>query len=106
MNQKDYKIAAELKEKLAGIVPLVDFRVYGSRARGDAGEYSDMDVFVEVETLDDAVEEKIHHMTWETGLNNDFMVISPLVYSRYELEQTAARSSDIVKNIFREGVRI
>jgi len=52
MTDRDKKIAEELKAKLSGVVQLLDFRVFGSRARGDADEYSDMDVFIEVETLD------------------------------------------------------
>lgn len=34
MKPKDYEIAKELKEKLSKVVRLVDFRVFGSRARG------------------------------------------------------------------------
>ena len=105
MNQKDHKIALELKEKLAGIVPLVDFRVYGSRARGDAGEYSDMDVFVEVEHLDRDMKKKINHLSWEVGFNN-YMLISSLIFTRNEIENSPLRSSPIVRNIFAEGVKI
>jgi predicted nucleotidyltransferase len=46
MNPIDYKIAQELKTRIAQVAELIDFRVYGSRARGDDDEYSDMDVFV------------------------------------------------------------
>jgi predicted nucleotidyltransferase len=34
------------------MTPLIDFRLFGSRARGDADEYSDMDIFMEFETID------------------------------------------------------
>jgi uncharacterized protein len=106
MNKKDMLIAQELKHKISTIAPLIDFRIFGSRARGDANEYSDMDVFIEVEILDAAMEKKISYAAWETGFNNGSMVICPLVFTRHELEETAERSSDIVKNILREGVRV
>lgn len=105
MTANDYKIARELKEMLASQANLVDFRVFGSRARGDADAESDMDVFVEVESLTPEVKEKIHETTWAVGFKN-FMVISPLIVSRFELEQTALRSSAIIRSITREGVTV
>ena len=105
MTSNDYKIAKELKERLAAQAKLVDFRVFGSRARGDAEQESDMDVFVEVESLTPEVKEKIHATTWEVGFKN-FMVISPLIVSRFEIEQTALRSSPIIRNIARDGVSV
>ena len=105
MTANDYKIARELKEMLGSQTNLIDFRVFGSRARGDADDKSDMDVFVEVESLTPEVKEKIHETTWAVGFKN-FMVISPLIVSRFELEQTALRSSAIIRSITREGVSV
>ena len=105
MTANDYKIARELKDMLASQANLIDFRVFGSRARGDADAESDMDVFVEVESLTPEVKEKIHETTWAVGFKN-FMVISPLIVSRFEVEQTALRSSAIIRNITREGVTV
>lgn len=105
MNARDYSIAADLKHRLASAVPLVDFRVFGSRARGDADEYSDMDVFVEVERLDKNLKERIMDIACEVGFEN-YMVIAPLIFSRDELENSPLRSSPIVKVITQEGVPV
>jgi predicted nucleotidyltransferase len=67
MTEKDFSIISDLKKRLAYAVPLVDFRVFGSRARGDADEYSDMDVFVEVERLDKGLKELIIDIAWRWG---------------------------------------
>ena len=37
----DLHIARQFKERLAGLAPLVDFKVFGSRARGDADWFSE-----------------------------------------------------------------
>jgi predicted nucleotidyltransferase len=103
VKRKDYEIAKKLKKKLSEVVWLVDFRVFGSRARGDEGEYSDMDVFLEVESLNRDTKEKIFDITWEVGFEH-FMVISTLVFTRHEIEKSALRVSPIVKNIIEEGI--
>jgi len=105
MRENDLRIAEELKQKLSQVVQLLDFRVFGSRARGDADEYSDMDVFIEVERLNPEIREKIEDVIWEVGFEN-FIVISPLIFTRDEIKNTPLRSSPIVKNITEEGVRV
>ena len=105
MNERDFDIARELKARLAGMVELVDYRIFGSRARGDADDYSDMDVFVEVNYLDKSLKEKILDAAWDVGFSN-FMVIAPLIFTRNELENTPLRSSSVVKVIFQEGIQI
>ena len=105
MTPRDLEIAAELRRRLAEVVPLLDFRIFGSRARGDADEYSDLDVFIKVERIDRKVRERIEDVIWQVGFNN-FIVISPLIFTRDEIENTALRSSAIVKNITEEGVSL
>ena len=105
MKDKDRGVALELKNRLAGLVQLVDFCVFGSRARGDAMEDSDMDVFIEVENLDKDLKERVQDAAWEVGFEN-FMVISPLIFTRNELENSPLRSSPIVRVIREEGSQI
>ncbi len=105
MKPKDYEMAKKLKERLSEVVPLIDFRVFGSRARGDADEYSDMDVFIEVERIDKHLKEKIRDVVWETGFEY-FIYISPLIFTREEIENSPLKVSPIVKNIIEEGVII
>ena|SRR3990172_6690549 len=105
MTKLDHEIAAQLKARLSTVARLVDFRVFGSRARGDADEYSDMDVFIEVESIDETIERKIRDAVWQTGFEHD-RYISPLIFTRHELEETPLRSAPIVKNIALEGVKI
>jgi predicted nucleotidyltransferase len=105
MNEHDRQIALQLKRRLSQVVPLLDYRVFGSRARGDADEYSDLDVFLEIEYLTKDLREKISDLTWEVGFENK-MVISTLVFTRDELENTPLRSSPIVQAINEEGVRV
>ncbi len=105
MNPKDYEIAKDLKKRLSEVVNLIDFRVFGSRARGEADEYSDMDVFIEVETLDNELKEKISDIVWEVGFEH-LIVISQLIFTRDEIENSPLRASPIVKNIVEEGVAV
>jgi predicted nucleotidyltransferase len=103
MTEKDLRIARDLKRKLSQVVQLLDIRVFGSRARGGADEYSDMDVFLKIERIDPEMKEKIDEVVWEVGFEN-FLVISPLIFTRDEIENTPLRASPIVKNIMLEGV--
>ena len=105
MKPVDYKIAQELKTRIAQVVELIDFRVYGSKARGDDDEFSDMDIFVEVLSMDKKIKEDIADISWELGLEN-LLVISPLVFSKDEIENSPLRVSPIVKNIYDQGIRI
>jgi predicted nucleotidyltransferase len=103
MTDQDLKIAQDLKARLAAVAAIVDFKVFGSRARGTADEYSDMDVFIEVESLDDTLKRKIRDIIWDVGFEYS-MYISPLIFTRFEIENSPLRVSHIVKNIREEGI--
>ncbi len=105
MQQKDYQIAEELKRKLSLVVHILDFRIFGSRAWGDMDEYSDLDVFIEIESMSQAIKDRISEIVWEVGFEH-FIVISPLIFTRHEIEESPMKASPIVENITREGVKI
>jgi len=101
----DRRIAEELKQRLSAVVRLIDFRIFGSRARGDASPDSDMDVFIELEAAEQDTGEKIMDVVWEVGFDNG-VLISPLVMTREEIERSPLRSAPIVRSVLEEGVTV
>ncbi|MBN2286745.1 MAG: nucleotidyltransferase domain-containing protein [Tissierellales bacterium] len=105
MTDTDKAIAKKFKNLLLKHVSLIDVRVFGSRARGDAEPDSDMDIFIEVDTTSPQIRELVEETAWEVGIGH-LMHISPLLFSKYDIEQSPLRYSPIVQNIIREGVSV
>jgi len=105
MTDKDKLILLELKRRLCEVVEVLDLRLYGSRARGDAGEDSDMDVFLSVPSLDDDLEDRLREVSWEVGFDHG-VLISMMIFTRHEMEDTPLRSSQLVLNVKEEGIKI
>ena len=105
MTKEDYRIAKELKKKLSKIVKILDFRVFGSRARGDAKRNSDMDVFIEVPTLNKSLKKKIRHVAWEVSFEH-LIFISSRIFSKNQIEHSPLMASPLIQNIFEEGIKI
>ena len=104
LTETDRRIVREFQRRLADIVPILDLRVFGSRARGDAVPDSDLDVFVELEACSPELRRRISEIAWEVGFEMD-RIISTLVTTRAELEYGAMGANPLVMNVEREGVR-
>jgi len=107
MTEKDRQIAVALKKRLSQVVKLVDLKVFGSRARGDADadEFSDLDISIVVEQLDPNLKHKVREAVWEISLEHG-LYISALIFTRHEIEESPVRISPIVRNIYEEGVSV
>lgn len=106
LGMEDLKIAMRLKARLIEIgVPLVELRVFGSRARGNASPDSDMDVFLLVSSIDNRIRKLIDQAAWECGFEAD-RVITTVEYTPDQLTNSPLRESPFVRSVLREGVRI
>ena len=105
MRERHYAVARKLKHAVTLDIPVIDMRVFGSCARGDESEDSDIDIFIEIEDLTKQAKEKIRELSWRIGLENS-AVISALIFSRDEMENSPLRSSSIVRNIMLEGIPV
>lgn len=74
--------------------------LYGSTARGEATETSDVDVLVVLERTDGNRREEISRLAFEVGLEYD-VAISYHVQSRERFE--SRRTAPFLKNVLRDG---
>ncbi len=105
LSTADREIAHELRRRLVPGVEIEDFRVFGSRARGEATPDSDLDVYLVVAELTPTLRRWVDEIAWEVGFERD-RVISTLVTTRHGLEQGPFGAQPVVQVIEREGVRI
>jgi predicted nucleotidyltransferase len=97
------EIAKEVKKRLSNEITILEFRLFGSRAKDTADWDSDMDLYIEADTLDKSKYYLIHDIAWEVGFEND-IVISPIVITKDQLESTPFRATPIYQIIQKEGI--
>ncbi len=103
MLEKEHKIAEKFKQLVTRQVKVHEVRVFGSRARGDATEDSDLDVLVVVDQLDHGTEKYISECAWEAGFPDD-IVIMPVAITLDNLKNSPLRESAFIRTVYREGV--
>jgi len=105
LNKNERRALSALKDALMERVRLVDLRLFGSRARGDASPESDIDIMIEVEEYTPTVESLIDDTLFEINLSYDCF-ISAVIFSRKELEEGPLDASPLYKAVEKEGVRV
>jgi len=103
LTEEDLIIAKKFKNQLMLLVPVLDFRVYGSRARGDGAP--DSDVFIVVEELTSERRRRISEVAWEVGFEEN-RVISTFVATCDQLKTGPLAANPILQKIDNEGTRL
>lgn len=105
MKSNEHAAVIKLKNELSKTINLLDFRVFGSKARGEESTESDIDVMIEVENYTQEVEELIDKLVFKINIDNDCL-ISVVIFGSKELHKGPLRESPIYKSISRESIRI
>jgi predicted nucleotidyltransferase len=79
--------------------------LYGSRARGDADEDSDVDVLVVIDDFDVAERGALFEAAYDAGVDgDDYVSVSPFVVSTAQAADMRRRERRIFAEIARDGV--
>lgn len=103
MSRKDMDILRVFADSVRSRFPEARVWGFGSRARGDYSDCSDLDVCVVVNNLDESADSKIIETAWLVGFEHD-MVISTVTYSADEFERGPCSESALIQSILKEGV--
>ena len=109
MNKKSFlkdneaRAIRDLKELLSRKFDLIEFRLFGSKVRGESDFESDIDVMIELAETNPDIEAQIDDIVYEINLKNDSF-ISTIIFSKKELEEGPMTESPIYKIIQKEGI--
>jgi predicted nucleotidyltransferase len=109
MGELDKTIIEELKRRLPPDVLLHIRRMilYGSRARGDAAEDSDLDLVALVDENSPELEQKLDEIAYSVMWDNDFKpIISLKVFAEERFCNAAAKGFSFYCNVERDGVTV
>lgn len=106
MNAIEKAVLDRFKKLLLERIRLHKLILFGSRARGDADPYSDMDVVVVLDgPSDEGEKDYVSNCAWEAGFEQGIVVV-PVVFSRNEWEDGPERYSLLVQAVSTEGVNL
>jgi predicted nucleotidyltransferase len=100
-------IGKNFAERIRALVREAKIILYGSAARGEMEEFSDIDIYVELPDFCDTsvMERQISDIAWEIGFEND-KIIQAVVYRKSDVWERPRRSSPFIKAIHSEGVAL
>jgi predicted nucleotidyltransferase len=94
-----------LKAALKENYKLLDFKIYGSKAKGTDLPDSDLDVMIALDEHSPAIESQIDDLIFDINLKYDCFIMA-IYFSRQELEVGSLSESPIYKKIQQEGISL
>ena len=106
LRKNEKEALKELKEKILEKFPDVRIVLYGSKARGDSDNESDIDLLILVEAkVDTKLEEEIFHISYEIELKYD-VVFGEIIENKDFWSTPLANAMPLHWNINREGISL
>ena len=84
---------------------VIDIRLFGSHARANAHEESDVDIAVVLEAAGWEERRDIIDLAADIGLEHE-LILSPTVFDRKTYERWRAQDRPLVRDIETEGIRV
>lgn len=109
MGEQDRKLVMELKQRLSVEVKghLARLILYGSRARGDAADDSDLDLVALVDEKTPELEAQMEDVAYRLMWDHNFQpIISLKIFSEERFRQAVAKGLSFYRNVEREGVEL
>jgi predicted nucleotidyltransferase len=95
------ELATRLRRRFGA--ELIDLRLFGSVARGESHETSDVDVAVVLDQVDWSLRREVIDVATDVGLERG-LSISPTLFDRATWERFRAQQRPLVMDIERDGV--
>ncbi len=106
LNENERNALKELKSRLVQKFSEAEIIVFGSKARGDYDEFSDIDLLILLKSqITSKLEEAVTHITFDIELNYD-VVFGKIIEDKNFWESPLANAMPLHWNIDREGARI
>lgn len=84
-----------------------ELTLFGSRARGDAREDSDVDVLVVIDELSEPERGDVFGLAWSAGMEGDeYVVLAPIPYSTAQARELRHRKKRLMREIAEHGVEL
>lgn len=99
------KALSDLKVEISKRYKLLWMKLFGSKVRGESDEESDIDIVVVIEDVNWAIEKDIYEICFYIGLKYD-VLISPIIYSMREVNDTLTQATPFFKAVEKEGILI
>ncbi|MEW6380192.1 MAG: nucleotidyltransferase domain-containing protein [bacterium] len=97
------KFASQLREKLSD--NLIFIKMFGSKARGDFTQDSDIDILIVVNRKTIAVRDEIYNILFELDPYYEYK-ISLILFSLYEYKKNEEMKSPFTQHIDHEGINL
>lgn len=107
MGEKDRQIVMELKRRLPAEIKshLARLILYGSRARGEAPEDSDLDLVALVDEKTPEIESQMEDVAYRVMWDHDFKpIISLKIFAEERFRNAAKKGYSFYRNVEREGI--
>ncbi len=103
LTRSERQILKELADTLRRKLGAIEVVLYGSAARGQLEEDSDIDLLVVLPAVDWGVEKQVTECCFQAELKCE-RIISAICFTEVELTQTPLRASPFVRNARKEGI--
>lgn len=105
LSLNDIQAIDELKKRLLSHFAIIEMKIFGSKARGDSTQDSDIDLMIKLNERDYKTESEIFSMIYDINLEYD-VFICPFFISQKQIIDGPLSESPIYKAIEREGLSL